>query len=442
MKIVKKRNYPTDQELNTLFKFFQSNNFIEAEKIAKLLTQKFPNNQILWKLLGEIFRITRRNYEALNAYGKAVDLSPEDAESFNNLGVIYLDIGNLKNAEKNLKKAIFLKSNYHEAFNNLGNTLKEMGKYKEAEKTYKRAIKLNSNFYQAYNNLGVSYQLMGKLDEARVYLKKAISINSNFADTYWNLSGTERNINDAEKWIDKCLKSNENHTKARLTKAALRVYQGDNRYLDALINSELKDHPMMRSFLWVFSLPKLPILFFDKWHFFDEIIKKSITSRPFYEFGVWRANSFNYLIKFLKKGYGFDTFTGLPEDWYAGEKLVHRQGSYSNDGIIPEIKGAEFIKGKFEDTLPSFFSKKRPKASIINFDSDLYSSTMVALNYSKSVIDKDTILIFDEFIINESWEDDEFRALNDFCALNNLSYDVLAVSFLTKQVAVKLKFKL
>ena len=72
----------------------------------------------------------------------------------------------------------------------------------------------------------------------------------------------------------KCLKSNENHTKARLTKAALRVHQGDNRYLDALINSELKDHPMMRSFLWVFSLPKLIILFFDKWHFFDEIIKK------------------------------------------------------------------------------------------------------------------------------------------------------------------------
>ena len=104
MKIVKKRNYPTDQEQNTHFKYFQSNNFIEAEKIAKLLTQKFPNNQILWKLLGEIFRITRRNYEALNAYGKAVDLSPEDAESFNNLGVIYLDIGNLKNAEKNLKK--------------------------------------------------------------------------------------------------------------------------------------------------------------------------------------------------------------------------------------------------------------------------------------------------------------------------------------------------
>ena len=79
-------------------------------------------------------------------------------------------------------------------------------------------------------------------------------------------------------------------------------------------------------------------------------------------------------------------------------------------------------------------------ASLINFDSDLYSSTIVALKYSKSIIDEDTILIFDEFLVNEDWEQDEFRALNDFCSLNNFSYNVLAVSFLTKQVAVKLNF--
>ena len=77
-------------------------------------------------------------------------------------------------------------------------------------------------------------------------------------------------------------------------------------------------------------------------------------------------------------------------------------------------------------------------ASIINFDADLYSSTLCALNYSKSVIDKETILIFDEFIINENWEQDEYKALNEFCSNNNLTYEVLAVSYFTKQVAVKL----
>ena len=77
-------------------------------------------------------------------------------------------------------------------------------------------------------------------------------------------------------------------------------------------------------------------------------------------------------------------------------------------------------------------------ASVISFDADLYSSTICALNYAKPVIDKHTILIFDEFIINENWEQDEYKALEEFCANNGWSYKVLAVSFFTKQVAVKI----
>jgi len=105
----------------------------------------------------------------------------------------------------------------------------------------------------------------------------------------------------------------------------------------------------------------------------------------------------------------------------------------------PKLRGGEFIVGNFEDTLPKFFSKKRPLASLINFDADLYSSTLCALNYSNKVIDEKTILIFDEFIMSKNWEKDEYKALNEFCDNLGISYDVLAVSFFTNQVAVKLK---
>ena len=152
---------------------------------------------------------------------------------------------------------------------------------------------------------------------------------------------------------------------------------------------------------------------------------------------MWRATSFKYLLKIFKRGYGFDTFTGLPEDWDVGNG-IEKAGTYSNDGNVPKMKGGEFIMGKFEDTLPLFFSKSRPIASVMNFDADLYSSTICALNYSKNVMDKNTILIFDELLMNESWEHDEFKALNEFCSANNLSYEVIAISFYTKQVAIKL----
>ena len=156
--------------------------------------------------------------------------------------------------------------------------------------------------------------------------------------------------------------------------------------------------------------------------------------RPFYEFGVWRAESFKYLIKTFGHGYGFDTFEGLPEDWHHESK-----GTYSSEGNIPKIKGGEFVVGKFEDTLPKFFREERPLASVINFDADLYSSTICALTESQRVIDKTTILIFDEFLMNTHWEQDEFKALKEFCHKQRLSFKVLAVSFFTKQVVVILQ---
>ena len=180
-------------------------------------------------------------------------------------------------------------------------------------------------------------------------------------------------------------------------------------------------------------LPKLPTLYFHRWALFDHMTELSKKDRPFYEFGVWRGEAFRYLIKTFKKGYGFDTFEGLPEDWHS-----EKAGTYTSDGNIPKIKGGKFIVGKFEDTLPGFFAEERPTASIINFDADLYSSTICALNFAKQVIDQHTILIFDEFIMNKNWEHDEYKALEEFCSNNHYTYEVLAISFFTKQVAVKI----
>ena len=148
-------------------------------------------------------------------------------------------------------------------------------------------------------------------------------------------------------------------------------------------------------------------------------------------------NSFNFIIQNIKKGYGFDTFTGLPENWQVGNK-IEKAGSYSNSNKIPEIKGGKFIKGEFKKTLPNFFSKPRSVASLINIDVDLYSSTICVLENMRNIVDKDTIIIFDEFLINDTWEQDEAKALFEFCSKYNYKYEVIAYSFFSKQVAIKL----
>jgi hypothetical protein len=321
----------------------------------------------------------------------------------------------------------------------LGGILQELGRLNEAEASCRQATVLKPDFAEAHYNLGITLQELVRLDEAEASYVQAVALKPDYAYAFWNLSNCVKTIQGAEHWIDKCLIADTHHVKAKLMKAALRFYQGDRDDFDNLMQSKFKQHSFMRSFSWAFSLPNLPELHFNRWCFFDAIVEQSIISKPFYEFGVWRASSFKYFIKVFKKGYGFDTFSGLPEDWHTENGIVaQKAGTYTSDGNVPKIKGGEFIVGKFEDTLPVFFSESRPMASVINFDADLYSSTICALNFSKSVMDKDTILIFDELIINESWERDEFKALNEFCSINHFSYEVIAVSFFTKQVAVKL----
>ena len=388
--------------------------------------EEIINQAIKFHLQGNIPK-AKKYYEELIRKGF------KDIRVFSNYGLILEGLGQLEEAANLFRKSIELKPNHEIAYSNLGNVLKDLGKLKEAEFSCNKAIELNPNFANAYSNLGNVLRDLGKLKEAEFSYRKAIELKPDLIVAAWNLYGLSNSIKEAEERINQCLKIDSNFLYAKLTLSALKLHQGVQFLFNKLMESSHKDHPFMRSFKWVSTLPKLPELFFYRWALFDSMTKKSKKDRPFYEFGVWRGESFKYLIKTFKKGYGFDTFEGLPENWHTKKK-----GTYSAEGTIPRINGGTLIKGNFEETLPTFYSKPRPMASIINFDADLYSSTLCALNYSKPVIDKETILIFDEFITNKNWEHDEYKALNEFCSNNNLTYEVLAVSYITKQVAVKL----
>ena len=393
-----------------------------------------PNNVNTQNNLGVIFAELGEHQKAKNCFEKIIEIKPNHAEAHNNLGNVFKELGEHQKAKECFEKAIVINPNYVSSYYNLGLTNRILGEFQKAIGCFEKAIEIDPNYFVAYNNLGNIYAEQAKNQKAKNCYEKTIEINPNYVIAYWNLHGTASNIEEALSILKRSYKIDNQDTKAKIMISALKSYKGSFNYFDTVLSSSNSGHPLTRSIKWVFSLPKLPKLFFNREDFFDSMTVLSENSRPFYEFGVWNGTSFQYLINTFKKGFGFDTFNGLPEDWHNETK-----GTYSSFGIVPKIEGGEFIVGKFEDTLPIFFSKERPLASLINFDADLYSSTLCALNYSNKVIDEKTILIFDEFIMNENWEQDEYKALNEFCDKLGFSYDVIAVSFFTKQVAVRLK---
>ena len=341
---------------------------------------------------------------------------------------------NLQVAENLYKEVLKINPDHFESIFDLGTLLAQTKRFDLAKPLLQKAIQIQPNYAMAHNSLGITFLELGEKRKSKSSFEKAIKIQPNYAHAYWNLHSLANDIDEALTILKKLYEFDNKYIKAKLMISALKAFKGKFEDFDTLIRSSESNHPMTRSIKWVFSLPKIPKIFFNRWDFFDAIVAQTDKTRPFYEFGVWNGISFKHLIKTFKKGFGFDTFTGIPEDWHN-----EPSGTYSSFGSVPKIKGGEFIVGKFENTLPKFFSQKRPLASLINFDADLYSSTLCALNYSNNVIDEKSILIFDELITNKNWEKDEYKALNEFCDSLSISYDVIAVSFYSKQVAIKLK---
>lgn len=129
--------------------------------------------------------------------------------------------------------------------------------------------------------------------------------------------------------------------------------------------------------------------------------------------------------------WGFDCFTGLPEDW----RTDHPKGKFNRGGVPPNIADprVQFHVGLFQDSLPDFLDSYRPSNRVvIHNDGDLYSSTLYTLTMMERFISPDAVLIFDDF-----WDAlHEYRALRDYSAAYRRPFKIIAAAHRFSQVAV------
>jgi protein O-GlcNAc transferase len=178
---------PSQVEENTLIDIFNTERYVEAERLALAMTNTYPDFAVGWMVLGATLRQMGRKEDALMPMQKSVQLCPNDAEAHNNLGVTLKDLGRLEEAETICRCAIALKPDYAEAHSNLGNTLKVLGRLDEAEASYRRALEIKPAFAEAYNSLGATLQDLRRLDEAEASYRRAIALKPDYVEARYNL---------------------------------------------------------------------------------------------------------------------------------------------------------------------------------------------------------------------------------------------------------------
>lgn len=152
------------------------------------------------------------------------------------------------------------------------------------------------------------------------------------------------------------------------------------------------------------------------------------------EFGTGSGTSTNAIAKLIspRKIYSFDSFDGLPEDWYG----FYTKGYFKVDfNTLKFDNNVVILKGLFEDTLPIFLKEHDELIGFCHIDSDLYSSCKFVLNSLKDRLNN-VIIVFDELIGHEGNEG-EFDALKEFCDEYNWEVEILGYSFF--QVGLKFK---
>jgi hypothetical protein len=127
--------------------------------------------------------------------------------------------------------------------------------------------------------------------------------------------------------------------------------------------------------------------------------------------------------------YGFDTFSGLVEDWQVDDQIVFKRGTFSlseplaqrfirdtgvslHDGLPAALgRKVQFIRGSTYETLAPFLAD-RPAAPIrlFHMDLDTYESCLHALETCKDHFIEGSILVFDEYLVTNG----EMRAFYEF----------------------------
>lgn len=158
------------------------------------------------------------------------------------------------------------------------------------------------------------------------------------------------------------------------------------------------------------------------------------------EFGVANGGSFRWWVDQIKSQdvifYGFDTFTGLPED--GGHFKKGDMSNGNNPPIIDNDQRHHFFQGLFQQTLPGFISTHRHdlnKRLVIHMDADLFSSTLYVLTSLAPFLKSGDIIIFDEFNVPNH----EFLAFESFINSYYFEYEVLGAVNNYYNLAVKIK---
>ena len=385
--------------------------------------------------------------QAIESYRHALVLNPDYVEALCNLGNLLKRTGDKTGAIACYERALKRAPQAAQIHYNLGVCHQDSFQPERAIEYFRSAVRLNPDYAAAYNNLGVSLSEAGLAGEAISCYRKAQKLEPDFAEAFYNLHALLLNaedLSDAITCLEKAHRIQPQNHNYRFFLGMLHDYAGHTDQAqalftesegDALFKADLDAWQYLKSAKDFSSAQSLPMILGIAARTFKYAMDHTNPDGLIMEFGVFNGKSIRQIAALTTaQVHGFDSFEGIPEDWNH-----ETSGSYSTEGIIPEVpSNVTLHAGWFENSIAPFIQKENGPVRLMNIDCDLYSSTKTVLDGFARQVVPGTVIIFDEYIGNISWREDEHKAFIEAAQTYGWEYEILSFSFVTKQVVIRI----
>jgi len=153
-----------------------------------------PLNTDHWANLARQSKMKGDLDKALVYYVDAARLSPQNAQIFNEWGLIYVQKGMYDEASAKFQHSLTLDPIFADTYLYLGEAYRLQEKAESAIEAYRKAVELSPKMAQAYTALGVLYSQQGKLPEARQAFERVVVLDSKDMVGHRNLALTYQQL--------------------------------------------------------------------------------------------------------------------------------------------------------------------------------------------------------------------------------------------------------
>lgn len=385
------------------------------------------------------------NLEAAMAVYRAVlDVAPKELDALLNLGAALTTLGKPREAVTFLRRAQHVARTLPRAQNDIGVCFAELGRYDEAAEALRAAVALAPEYGEAWKNLGFVLNEAGREEEALPVLQQAVFVEPLQAQGWFELFKTVFDADaprPAVEALSRAVASDPHYGWARFCLGVALDLAGDRRAATQMHAALVKDAAKFADavdgwkYIQAHRTPRTR-LFATTGRTLRFALEQATLDGAVLELGVRYGVSTRWIAEGSagRAVHGFDSFQGLPEAW-----LAHPVGAYSTHGEVPELPAnVELHVGLFEDTVAPFARALEGPIRFANIDCDLYSSTRTVLDALADHVAPGTVLVFDEYVVNQGWREDEYRAFQEVVKARGWEYEYVAFSPLTGQAVVKI----